>query len=70
MRIITTLIARAFLAVVVGGEVFAQPREVRIASHVSRFSPLHAQSELFAEEIEKRLPGQFEFKLFPGGQLG
>ena len=70
MRIITTLIARAFLAVVVGGVVFAQPREVRIASHVSRFSPLHAQSELFAEEIEKRLPGQFEFKLFPGGQLG
>ena len=45
----------------------AEPREVRIASHVSSFSPLHAQSELFAAEIEKRLPGQFEFKLFPGG---
>ncbi|MCV6547023.1 MAG: TRAP transporter substrate-binding protein [Cohaesibacter sp.] len=49
---------------------FAAPVEVRIASHVSAFSPLHAQSELFAAEIEKRLPGQFVFKLFPGGQLG
>ena len=49
---------------------FAEPIEVRIASHVSAFSPLHAQSEMFAAEVEKRLPGQFEFKLFPGGQLG
>lgn len=48
----------------------AETREVRIASHVSAFSPLHAQSELFAAEIEQRLPGEFEFKLFPGGQLG
>ncbi len=48
----------------------AEPREVRIASHVSEFSPLHAQSELFAAEVEKRLPGQFEFKLYPSGQLG
>ena len=49
---------------------FADSKVVRIASHVSEFSPLHAQSELFAAEIEKRLPGQFEFKLFPSGQLG
>lgn len=48
----------------------AEPREVRIASHVSEFSPLHAQSQLFAQEIEKRLPGQFAFSFFPGGQLG
>ena len=48
----------------------AEPREVRIASHVSALSPLHAQSEIFAAEIEKRLPGQFKFTLFPGGQLG
>ena len=49
---------------------WAQVREVRIASHVSELSPLHAQSKMFADEIEKKLPGQFEFKLFPGGQLG
>ena len=48
----------------------AEPREVRIASHVSEYSPLHAQSKLFVAEIEKRLPGQFSFSLFPGGQLG
>lgn len=48
----------------------AAPREVRIASHVSALSPLHQQSEMFAAEIEKRLPGQFKFKLYPGGQLG
>ena len=49
---------------------FAEAREVRIASHVSEYSPLHAQSKLFVAEIEKRLPGQFKFSLFPGGQLG
>lgn len=48
----------------------AEPREVRIASHVSALSPLHAQSRAFADEIERRLPGRFSFKLFPGGQLG
>ena len=48
----------------------AEPREVRVASHVSALSPLHLQSEMFAAEIERRLPGQFKFQLFPGGQLG
>jgi len=48
----------------------AEPVEVRIASHVSELSPLHAQSQLFSQEIEKRLPGEFVFKLFPSGQLG
>ncbi|WP_282607947.1 TRAP transporter substrate-binding protein [Pelagibius sp. Alg239-R121] len=50
--------------------VLADPVKVRIASHVSALSPLHQQSQMFAAEIEKRLPGQFEFSLFPGGQLG
>lgn len=48
----------------------AQPREVRIASHVSDLAPLYAQAQMFAAMVEERLPGQFEFKLFPGGQLG
>ena len=48
----------------------AQPKEVRIASHVSALSPLHAQSQMFADAINKKLPGQFEFKLFPSAQLG
>jgi tripartite ATP-independent transporter DctP family solute receptor len=47
-----------------------EPRKVRIASHVSALSPLHQQSQMFADEIEKRLPGQFEFTLYPAGQLG
>ena len=50
--------------------VTAEPREVRVASHVSALSPLHQQSQIFAGEIKSRLPGQFVFKLFPGGQLG
>ncbi len=62
--------AAALLALSAVAGQAAEPREVRIASHVSALSPLHAQSELFAAEIEKRLPGQFAFKLFPGGQLG
>ena len=67
MRLIT---AAAMLVALTTAGWAAEPREVRIASHVSALSPLHAQSELFAAEIEKRLPGQFAFKLFPGGQLG
>ena len=50
--------------------VAAEPREVRVASHVSALSPLHQQSQIFAGEIKRRLPGQFSFALFPGGQLG
>ena len=64
----TKLLSTLALTASVGA--VAAPIEVRIASHVSEFSPLHAQSKLFAEEVDKRLPGQFEFKLFPGGQLG
>ena len=70
MKLFKTLVAAAAIILSSAGAVFAEGREVRIASHVSAFSPLHAQSELFAAEIEKRLPGQFDFKLFPGGQLG
>ncbi len=70
MKLFKTIAATALLSLGVNGNVAAQAIEVRIASHVSEFSPLHAQSQLFAAEVEKRLPGQFEFKLFPGGQLG
>lgn len=65
---IRALIGTALLSLC--GFTQAQPREVRIASHVSAQSPLHQQSEMFSAEIEKRLPGQFVFKLYPGGQLG
>ncbi len=68
-RFLSQLVALAALAVIASGAV-AEPREVRVASHVSALSPLHQQSEMFAAEIETRLPGQFRFELFPGGQLG
>ncbi|MEZ5877931.1 MAG: TRAP transporter substrate-binding protein [Tepidamorphaceae bacterium] len=70
MKLLTGLMMAAAIAITTSSNVSAEPREVRIASHVSQFSPLHAQSELFAAEIEKRLPGEFKFTLFPGGQLG
>ncbi|MEM7239224.1 MAG: hypothetical protein AAF501_15570, partial [Pseudomonadota bacterium] len=43
-------------AVLITGIAAAEPREGRIASHVSGVSPLHAQSQLFAAEIDKHLP--------------
>ncbi|MCG8509234.1 MAG: TRAP transporter substrate-binding protein [Rhodospirillales bacterium] len=52
------------------GVALSAPIEVRVASHVSALSPLHQQSQMFAAEIEKRLPGQFKFTLYPSGQLG
>ena len=70
MTFFRTITLAALAATTTAALAFAEAREVRIASHVSEFSPLHAQSQLFAAEIEKRLPGEFEFKLFPGGQLG
>ncbi len=70
MKYFKSITSALFIGFLTVGQVNAQAIEVRIASHVSEFSPLHAQSQLFAAEIEKRLPGQFEFKLFPGGQLG
>ena len=70
MERLLKLITLASLTVLGTGTAIADAIEVRIASHVSEFSPLHAQSKLFAAEIDKRLPGQFDFKLFPGGQLG
>ena len=70
MKILKSLLIGALGATLTTSLAMAAPKEVRIASHVSEFSPLHAQSQLFAAEIEKRLPGQFTFKLFPGGQLG
>ncbi len=70
MKLTRILVSAAVAALVTVTNAQAAPKEVRVASHVSEFSPLHAQSKLFAAEIEKRLPGQFTFKLFPGGQLG
>ena len=70
MNRLLNLITLASLTVLGTGTASADAIEVRIASHVSEFSPLHAQSTLFAAEIDKRLPGQFDFKLFPGGQIG
>ena len=70
MKILKPLLAGIMGSLLASTLAVAAPIEVRIASHVSEFSPLHAQSQLFAAEIEKRLPGQFAFKLFPGGQLG
>ncbi len=70
MKWISRIAVSATAAVLGASMALAEAREVRIASHVSEFAPLHAQSQLFAAEIEKRLPGQFAFALFPGGQLG
>lgn len=69
-HILTPVICAFMAATLVASSAWAAPREVRIASHVSALSPLHQQSQMFANEVEKRLPGQFDFKIFPGGQLG
>ena len=67
---LSVLICSVFGAFVCSHVVAAEPYRVRIASHVSALSPLHRQSEMFVAEIERRLPGEFDFQLFPGGQLG
>ena len=70
MKNLFTLKAVILAFMCTGTAVVAGAKEVRIASHVSELSPLHAQSVLFVQEVEKRLPGQFEFKIYPSAQLG
>jgi tripartite ATP-independent transporter DctP family solute receptor len=45
-------------------------KTVRIAYVTTESSPQHNQSKRFAEMIEERLPGHFNFRLYPNGQLG
>ena len=65
MKLFTRTAVAVLAVAATASAAWADAREVRIASHVSEFSPLHAQSKLFAEEIENRLPGQFVFKVTP-----
>ncbi|MDD2382699.1 MAG: TRAP transporter substrate-binding protein [Sulfurospirillaceae bacterium] len=57
-------------AILVSSSLVYGAQEVRIASHVSALSPLHYQAEAFAKAAEAALPGKFEFKHYPNGQLG
>lgn len=61
----------AALAIATSAHV-AEAKEVvvRIGFVTSQLSPYYFQSKKFADEVKKRLPGQFDFKLFPNGQLG
>lgn len=68
-NLLITLLAAGALAVS-GAVAMAQTKEVRLASHVSKASPLYANSEMFVERISEKFPGKFEFKFFPNGQLG
>ena len=52
MKLTRILFTAALATLVTGAIANAAPKEVRVASHVSEFSPLHAQSQLFAAEIE------------------
>jgi TRAP-type transport system periplasmic protein len=48
----------------------AEPQPVRVAYITSELSPMQIDAELFAKAVGKRLPGAFDFKLYPNGQLG
>ena len=60
----------ATIATVAMASSIVSAKEVRIASHVSEFSPLVAQANKFAKQVDMELPGRFNFKVFPSGQLG
>ena len=69
----TKLLTKALIAgaaAIVSTAAFAEAKVVRIASHVGELAPLIAQANMFAEKVEERLPGEFDFQVFPGGQLG
>ncbi|MDD3343870.1 MAG: TRAP transporter substrate-binding protein [Sulfurospirillaceae bacterium] len=57
-------------AIIAGSSLLYGAQEVRIASHVSALSPLHYQAVAFSQAVDAALPGKFEFKHYPNGQLG
>jgi tripartite ATP-independent transporter DctP family solute receptor len=66
-----TLTLSASLAAVLSMTSGVQAQQVvRIAYVTSETSPQARQAHLFAEAVEKALPGAFEFRFFPSAQLG
>lgn len=63
-------LAVAGLAVVAWAAPAQAQKVVRVAYVTSEISPQAQQSHLFVKAIEEALPGQFEFRFFPFGQLG
>lgn len=70
MKLMSKLALASAATIVMTASAFAQAKTVRIASHVGELAPLIAQANLFAERVNERLPGEFDFQVFPGGQLG
>lgn len=68
-NLIVSLLATVALAMS-GAVAMAQTKEARLASHVSKASPLYTNSEMFVDRISKKFPGKFDFKFYPNGQLG
>lgn len=53
------------------GSLAAQAQtSVRIASHMSDTGQPLAHARIFAEKVEERFPGEFEFTFYPSAQLG
>jgi TRAP-type transport system periplasmic protein len=63
-------IALTTLAILVGPVAAQAQTQVRVASHMSMTGQPIAHAQIFAEEVEKRFPGEFEFKIYPSAQLG
>lgn len=59
-----------FAVSLLSASVGVKAAEVRIATHVSKASPLYENALLFVEKISAKFPGKFEFKFYPNGQLG
>ena len=68
-RLLLVTLAPALITFLFAGSAFAQ-KQVRIPYIASELSPQHFQAHKFAEEVNKRLPGQFAFRFYPSGQLG
>lgn len=61
---------KLFMIFIFVGSLAYSKTTIRMATHVSVFSPLYNQMKMFSENIEKKLPGKYDFKLYPSGQLG
>jgi tripartite ATP-independent transporter DctP family solute receptor len=65
-----SVLATALAALTLVPGVGLAQQVVRIAYVTAENSPQASQARLFAEEVEQRLPGAFEFRFFPSAQLG
>jgi len=70
MKLLTTLLAAAGIAIVASSPALAQTKQLKWAHVYETSEPYHTESVWAAAEIKKRTNGKFDIQVFPASSLG